>query len=437
MRIRIATWWDALRSSYWFVPSLMVAGAFTLAIGAIWVDRNYTIVQAPLLGWLEASAGAVGVRDLLNAVAGGMITIAGVTFSITIVALSLASQQFGPRLLYNFMRDRGNQFTLGTFVSTFIYALILLRATDDEHFVPSLSATIAVLLTIVAIGVLVYFFHHVSASLQADNVVAAVALDLDATINRICDSGSRMSAGAGCEVGPADVPMERDVKEVTGHKGGYIQAVDEQTLMELAIRHDLVIRVRKRAGHFASKHEVIAEFWPPRDIGKKDFAALADAFMYGTQRTHVQDLEFGMDQLVEVAVRSLSPGINDPFTARMCIDRIGEALAKLARSGTPLPGRRDDNGRVRIITHPPDFRGIVDAAFDQLRQNVWPHVAVAIRMLEAIERAGRFTQSPAQRDALRRQAQMLMRAGHDNVPEPEDRRDMQHRYEEALRTLEA
>ncbi len=205
MRARLATLWNALMSSYWFVPALMVTGSILLALVSIWADYTFPMGQVPLIGRFgDSRPGAAGVRDLLNAVAGGMITIAGVTFSITIVALSLASQQFGPRLLYNFMRDRGNQLTLGTFIATFTYAVILLRITDDQGFVPSLSVTLAIAMMLAAVAVLIYFFHHVSASIQADKVISSVVGDLNDTIDRVCGASDRHCAGIRCATAVQD-----------------------------------------------------------------------------------------------------------------------------------------------------------------------------------------------------------------------------------------
>ncbi len=439
MHIRIATWWDAVRSSYWFVPSLMVTGSIALAAGAVWVDRNYDLASVPLIGYFGSdNSGAAGVRDLLNAVAGGMISLAGVTFSITIVALSLASQQFGPRLLYNFMRDRGNQITLGTFIATFVYAIFLLRAADSTEFIPSLSVTIAIVLMLAAVAVLIYFFHHVSASLQADNVVAAVAEDLNDTIDRICDVDAPRSTDAGrAALQSDDAGAPEETIHIRSDRAGYIQSIDEPSLVDWAKTHDVTIRLHKRAGHFAVHDEVLAEYWPPRTLDEKAAAYPLKCFTFGNRRTHVQDLEFGMEQLVEIAVRSLSPSINDPFTARLCVDRIGEALAHLAQRGTPQPCWRDELNRLRLITNPTDFPGMVDVAFNQVRQNVLPHVSIIIRMLESIELTARFCSSAETRDPLLAQTKLIMQLAEREIKEPHDLAAVRDRFEEAQRQLQS
>lgn len=434
MRVRLTTLWDSVRSSYWFVPSLMVTGSIALAVGAIWADRVYDLKA--VIHFVDTSSGVEGVRTLLNAVAGGMIALAGVTFSITIVALSLASQQFGPRMLYNFMRDRGNQITLGTFIATFVYAIFLLRAADSATFVPAMSVTVAVVLMLAAVAVLIYFFHHVAASLQSDNVVAEVVSDFYKTIGRTCAGRGRQQAGCmGVPPELAEMIPSDQAGRITSDRSGYIQSVDEPTLVEWACDHDLMVRLHKRAGHFAVDGEVIAEYWPGQALDDKAVGKVLKCFTFGRRRTSVQDLEFGMEQLVEIAVRSLSQSINDPFTARLCVDRIGQALCEFASSGTPSPAWRDEQDRLRLITHPPDFRGIVDLSFDQIRQNVLPHVSVIIRMLEAIERTARFCSTDAARQPLLRQARLIMQLAERNIEEPDDLGSVRERFLAAQRQL--
>lgn len=439
MWVRLAAIWESLRTSYWFIPSIMSAAAVVLAVAAIWLDHTWKVKGPWLENWVIAS-GPDGVRSLLNAVAASMITIAGVTFSITIVALSLASQQFGPRMLYNFMRDRGNQVVLGTFVATFLYSMILLRSVDgggDSGFVPDVAVGIGMLLTLASLGVLIYFIHHISASIQADNVVAAVMDDLNITLDRICGVDAMKEDDSGeCDTEERPPPpLEGQCRPILSRHTGYVEAIAEEDLVRLAERLDVVIKLRKRAGHFMMRGQVLAEIAPPDKLDDESLATIRHAFLYGTKRTHVQDIEFGMDQLVEIALRALSPAINDPFTARMCVDHLGQAIARLARQGTQTAVLRDASGKVRVITDPPTFEGIVDTAFDQIRQNMWPHVAVAIRILEVIAAVAPFCRSDMHRGPLRKQADMVMRAAEREVQEPHDLEDIRTRYEAAVNGL--
>ena len=182
-RLRAA--WETIRTTYWAVPSVMALTALALSVGMIQLDRTLTPKLLGTLSWVY-TGGPEGARAVLSTIAGSMITVAGVTFSITIVALTLASQQFGPRLLRSFLRDLGNQIVLGTFVSTFVYCLLVLRTVrgnDDAQFVPHLAVTLGVVLAMLSLGVLIFFIHHVSTSIQASQIIASVAADLEASID--------------------------------------------------------------------------------------------------------------------------------------------------------------------------------------------------------------------------------------------------------------
>lgn len=174
---RLANLWESLRTSYWFVPTLMTAGGVALSFASVHLDERVNYKWVRTVGWIWAG-GAEGARQVLSTIAGSMITVAGVAFSITIVALTLASNQFGPRLLRNFVRDAGNQIVLGTFIATFVYCLLVLRTVrgeDDTEFVPYVSVTLGVAFALTSLGVLIYFIHHVAISIQAENLIASVA----------------------------------------------------------------------------------------------------------------------------------------------------------------------------------------------------------------------------------------------------------------------
>jgi len=181
-----------LRESLWFVPSLLTALAIGLALGCLEIDSALDGFDPGARAWLYAG-GAEGARGVLSAIASSMITVAGVVFSVTIVALTLASQQYGPRLLRGFLRDRGNQFVIGNFVAVFVYCLLVLRAVHarngDTQFVPNLSVSVAVALATLSAAVLIYFIHHSAVSLQPSNILASLSHELSGAIDRLFDSG--------------------------------------------------------------------------------------------------------------------------------------------------------------------------------------------------------------------------------------------------------
>jgi uncharacterized membrane protein len=427
--------WDALSASYWFVPMLMLAGAYGLATGTLMLDRSE--LGDGVLPWVYGG-GPDGARTLLSTVASSVITVAGVVFSITIAALTQASSQFGPRLLRNFMRDRGNQLVLGTFVATFMYCLLVLRTVrgqDDHEFVPNVAVTVGVGMAVASLCVLIYFIHHVSFSLQAPHVIARVAAELREVLDRVCPRAGRdtPSRGSAPEYAPPPGWGEAPAALVAP-RAGYIQAIDLDTLVTIAHERDVVLRILRRPGHFVTRGEPLARVSPIGIIDRACTAALLDAFIFGTSRTPEQDVEFAIDQLVEIAVRSLSAGINDPTTAMTCVDWLAVSLVLIAEAELPPSHRFHAKGELRVIADVPTFRGIVEAAFDQIRQYGRSSVPVTIRLLEAVGRVATANPKPEQRIVLREQADMIVRQSA-SFPEERDRKVVAERHQEACRAL--
>jgi uncharacterized membrane protein len=435
---RIRYLWEQLRSTYWFIPLAMVAFAVVLSIASVLLDRAIREQGAQSLEWLY-SGGPAEANALLSTIAASMINVAGVTFSITIVTLSLASSQFGSRLLRSFMRDTGNQVVLGTFIATFLYALIVLQTISEVEgrvFVPRISVIIGMLLAVAGLAVLIYFIHHVSASIQAENVIAAVGRDLDAAIDRLFPEQTAIAPQAPGAEGDESFTggSEHPGHPVPATQTGYLQAIDRDGLMNVATERDLLVRVTYRPGDFIVEQSDLVVIWPPQKVDEALVKRVNDAFILGARRLRLQDVEFAINQLVEIAVRALSPGINDPFTAINCIDRLGASLAHLAERGIPAARHYGRDGHLRLITDVVTFPGIVDAAFNQIRQHASSSVAVTIRLLEAIAIVAAHTRTQEQRAALRHQAEMIWRSSNEALPEDRDREDVKERYDLVLRT---
>lgn len=440
MKALLLKYWDRLRSSFWFVPAAMACLAAALALSAVAIDEAVADDWLQRLGW-SYSGGAEGASLLLSTVAGSMIAIAGTVFSMTLVALSLASSQLGPRLLRNFMRDTANQVVLGTFVATFVYCLLVLRTirrADEVAFVPHLSVSIGVLLAMISIGVLIYFIHHVSVSIQADVVVARVSRELEDGVDRLFP-GRLGKPGSEISNAPdkAELPaaFERDARPAGALEDGYLQLIDAEALMALASEEDLLLRLECRPGHYIVQGQALVMVWPGERVTEALVDQLNDAFVLGNQRTAIQDVEFSFHQLVEIAVRALSPGINDPFTAIACVDRLGSALCRVARRDMPSPFRFDDLGQLRLVAPAATFAGIVDTAFNQIRQNARSNPAVAIRMLDSITQIAGHVQGPQDAACLQHHADMIVRGAREAVPEAGDRLAVEARYMAATHAL--
>jgi len=446
MKARLSTFLDRIRSSYWFFPAIMSLMAVGLSTLMLSLDRRYAD-RIPADAWWLYGGGDEGARVVLSAIVTSMISVTSVVFSITIVALTLAAGQFGSRVLRNFMRDRGNQVTLGTFIATFVYALLVLRTVrgvEDAEFVPPLAMSMGILLVFLSVAVLIYFIHHVASSIQADSVVRSIALETEDAIERLfpgaigeeSPTDGRPEGGA---PGFTSLPtrFDADAGVVRAPRGDQLQIIDQEGLMELAVEHDLVVRLRARPGDFVVRDGVIAQVWKDGDLEAELLDEVRDVFVLGRSRSLQQDAEFGILQLVEVAVRALSTGINDPFTAMNCVDRISSLLCQLAGRAFPGAERFDDEGNLRVVADTSSFGGFVDSGFNQIRQNARGSVAVLVRMFEALESIGAQARTREQRRVLEQHAALVLQAGLAADPPGPDRLDLERAHASALGVIHA
>ncbi|MEO8520443.1 MAG: DUF2254 domain-containing protein [Acidobacteriota bacterium] len=438
---RLRALWESMRATYWVVPSAMAFGAILLSVAMIQLDQAAAATLLDRWSWVY-TGGPEGARAVLSTIAASMITVAGVTFSITIVALTLASQQFGPRLLRNFLKDFGNQVVLGSFISTFLYCLLVLRTVrgnDDSHFTPHLAVTVGVGLAILSLGVLIFFIHHVATSIQASHVIANVADELEAAIERIFpDDIGEGPAGGGDS--PAAAPPEPGAdrgapRTVAATTTGYVQALDSARVLALAREHDLTIRIDAQPGAFVRLGTPLATLWPAPQPPEARDGPVLEAFIIGADRTGSQDAGFFVNQLVELAVRALSPGINDPGTARTCVDRLEQALCHLAGRGIPSPYRYDEEGVLRVVAPPVTFVSLLDLAFEEIGRYGSSSVSVMGRLLEAVRDLAACTHREEDRQALIRHADVLADRARRACPHEPDRSQIDGLHRAALQAL--
>lgn len=443
MKTRFQNLWESLRSSYWFIPSLMLIGAAGLSVVMQNLDSRFQgdVVEA-FPGAFQG--GPDGARSMLATIAGSMITAAAVTFSITIAALATASSQFGPRLLRIFMQDTGSQVVLGTFLGTFIYCILALRlvpANGTELEVPHLSISVALALALASIGVLIYFVHHTASMLQVSHVAARVGEELVKAINNLFPEDLGW--------GPSDESKEDTIRlsdasagalpdanqhEVRAERVGYVQAVDDERLMELAVRQDVTIRIALRPGAFIVPDGLLAVVWPAERATEELQAKLQEVFLVGGRRTPFQDIELYFDELIEIALRALSPGINDPYTALTCIDWLTAALATMARRRLPSRYRHDDDGVLRIIADAPELDRMIDRSFDRIRRAGSDHPPILHKLLVSMQILGPFVDD-VDRAALRRQAIAIDVIARDSGFVEHERTGLVNEYRKALQIL--
>lgn len=495
----------SLRATYWFIPSVMAVGAILLSIITLAMDAWLGSVWITHDAWAYTNK-PEGARAVLSTVAGSMITVAGVTFSMTIAAVSYAASSIGPRLMSNFMRDRGNQVTLGVFISTFIYCLLILRTVrsgnaDDADveiaaFVPQISLMVTLVLTLASVGVLIYFIHHVPESINVSNITARVGREFvsmadDLFPTHFGSPGRDAGPPAGNEAEELPEGFNEKAAPVRANRSGYLREIDENGLMKLAREEDLILRIDRRPGDFISAGQVLARVWPPdrldgggdppavhapnadetdaggqlhddADRDASDISLMTDVvegltgwvgthddiasscrtlFATGNERSHHQNLLFLIDELVEIAARAVSPGINDPFTAMTAIDWLQTGLLTLGRRADLSPFRYDDSadaadaagaGPLRIVARPVTFGTALACCFDQLTPYAAADRNAALRLMGMARELVESLDDPARRASVVHHARNLQEATDQTLPLANDRATLARAYAEVV-----
>jgi len=408
---RVTAFWGRLNSSFWFVPTVMAVAAVALSYLLIEVDALRGVDQTD-----DPSAiftfGPEGARAILSVIASSMITVASLIFSITMLSLQLASSQFGPRVIGNFMRDRSNQIVLGTFIATFLYCLFVLRSVrgiEGSSFVPHLAVAFGVLLAAASVAVLIYFIHHIATSIRVETLLANLAEDGCAAVDRLFPE--RLGHAPGGETDMQRLPghFDRSSRQIAADSGGYVQNVGTEVLMRLATEHDLVLRIDAPPGQFVTKGACVISAYPRDLVSDETCEDLRGAVVIGRNRTSRQDLEFAIRRIVELAQRALSPGINDPTTALYCIDRLGEVIGRLASRDIPSPMRSDTHGQLRVVTDVVRLEDIVCRAFAAIARYGITDADVVARLVQTL--AGLETSLPfAARGAIAAFREQVLKA---------------------------
>jgi len=438
-------YWKRLTATLWFIPTLLAFCGGLLGLAVVAVDYYAgNLGFAPHFLDVQPS----GARDMLAVVAGSMITVAGTVFSITIVALTLASTQFSPRILRNFMRDTGNQVVLGAFVGIFAYCIVVLRTIrengvdESANFVPSIAVALGVLFGLSGIGFLIYFIHHVATTIQATSIISAIAAETVAEIEE--NYAFTYDKRQFDKQILSEIPVKKWIK-IPSNETDYIQNADTDALFEIAKRLDLVVQMRRRVGEFtikglpllqiSAKHENFA----PDDNLIKEFN---DAYDIGNFRTVEGDVAFGLRQIVDISLKALSPAINDSTTALSCIDYLTAILISMAKrpSRPPLFFCKDE---LRLIVNQQRFEDYFDLAFNQIRQNAAGNVAVILRLLNSMEVLGKGNQTFNVQDErlerhelLETQTRLLYELAKKTIKADADLQTVARHYKHVSETLE-
>lgn len=423
---------DGLRTNLWLVPAVMFLVGAALAYLMLRLSTFDTLFGVDVKGRFGGGDGE-DARNLLSTLLTAVISLAGIVFSVTVVALSLAANAYGPRLIRTFRADRSTQFALGTFALTIVYLLLVLQAVRGEagaDDVQTLAVSFGSVLAFVCVIALIAFLQGVSSLIVADEVVRRVRREFDDIITRLPVIDKSAPPSEDCV--PDD--FEASASPLALPSEGYVQSIDFNGIMAWAKTRGAVVRLDVRPGDFVVDGDRKVHVQPaPADatVARRE---LGRFIVSGPGRTPDQDFEFALRHLVEVALRALSPGINDPFTAIAVIDRLRGGITRLAGRQMPMGMLRDDDGSLRLIRRVNDFRGIVDAAFNQIRQSAVDKPAVLIHMLETFEALAEHLRTDQQRDVLRHHAE-LVRSAHGRAGNGSDDDDLARAYCQTVAAL--
>ncbi len=411
----------------WRVPLSLTIGAVVLFGITMVPDTldSFGVIHLPV--WLTMG-GIDDARAILSAMMGCVSTVLALIFSVALLVLSMVATLFGPRLLYRFLQDWITQVTLGLFLSTFVYlCLVFLVTHQDSHtsFIPQVSLITAWCLVIISFGFLVYYCHRIATSIQNPDMVARIVDDLRRSVEvRVASRGPDLAE---------DVIAKQlaEAEPVMAVESGYVQEIDHPALIEAAAREKAVIHVKFRPGQFVLGGEAFAFVWPASARGALE-GAVRDYVMLGRHRTLRQDSEFAIAQIVEIAIRALSPAVNDTFTGVACVDWIGDALAVLADAPRPEHHWPCPKGDVRLRVRPLELDRLIKIGFDQIRQSSTDNPAVMVRMLDMVRRLGPRMSTEAEKRALRDQANAIKEGAANATLVQMDRDDIERAWKSAV-----
>jgi uncharacterized membrane protein len=408
--------------SFWFAPALMALAAVLLAWTMYWVDSRIPN-EALQNSRFVLSGTVVELRSALLNMAGTVLATAGVVFTLLTLPLSTVAAQYGSRLLRLFLGDRTTQSVLGMFVGTFVYCVagaLSIPSAEVQPQGPQLTATVGLYLMLATFASLIVLVQHISTMLQAPNIAAAAGAELlDAVSAEMPDEVTSGDDGRGelqqrpdLQGSPAAPTVKNSAVETEGYpvrarRAGYIQYIDPDILYAVAREKNLVVRLLRKPGHFVRRGGMVALVWPASQIDEPLEREIRHAFQIGNVRTPTQDIRYAVNQLTEMAVRAMSPAINDPFTAMTCLDYIGEGLALFIRQGERTTRAFDMDDRLDFALEPVSLDELLSAAFDMLRHASCDNASVLLHMLETIDVIGQETKAPEARRQLLRHVSLI------------------------------
>ncbi|HBV21437.1 MAG TPA: hypothetical protein DEF07_06925 [Nitrosomonas sp.] len=434
----IRLFWEKLLTTIWFVPVLISTGLVIFAIGLLSLDQQFDVHNWSWTSTLQI--GTVGIRQVLSVTTSAIISLTGVVFSISVVALTLAANQFGSKILYNFLRDNKNKVVLGLLIGSFLYGLALLSVidthTDSSQQIPFISVIGSLVLTVSAVIGLIYFIHNISTTIQADQIISLIGEELNQAIEKtlldLDDRHTIQSAKQKWDIATHAMP----VKTIYAATSGYVEFIDLAKLNKIAEKENQHIELLLRPGDFIIENAPIIRIYDDEDISETYPNIVRLCISLGRKRTPFNDIEFAIMQLLQIALRALSPGINDSLTAISCIDWLSSSLGRMANKRFPYDYLEDQNGIIRIKKHEFGFADAADTMFHPLRQNARGNEMVMIHLLETISRILQVNKNPQYSQALFHHAELILEASKESFQSTSDKNELIKRFDKCQKIFE-
>ena len=433
--VQLTKVWDDLRSSLWFRPAIWVIVLGSLAVALTLADERLA-ESGSLFDWpWFLVGGAEGARTMLGAIASAMLTVTSLTFSIVIVAVVQTANAYSPSVLRQYLSDTANQHVLGIMIGTFLFSLLVLRgvrSTDDQEFVPTLAINTAVLLSLLSVGAFIYFINHASHSIKVDNIIQMVR---SRTEDLMANMFPMTLGRPWPEETSPDLPSAL-AATIHAHESGRLQFYELEELMAAAAGANAIVRLERGVGDYVLQGTPLFTVWPAGALDEALARALRQATVLGRERSMVQDVLFGLQQLSDIALRALSPGINNPSTAVNSINALAALLIHFLQYTPISPYRCDEAGKLRIIAPTLTFAQMLDHAYGQISRYGAGDTATMLRLLEICGELGYVTGDPGEREALWQWVQALIFLAGDHVELPDDRQKINERLERVAATLQ-
>ena len=412
------------RTSLIFTPLLFAIGGLLLSFATVFADQagfgRSLVKLLPGTGGIDEE----GARTVLSTIAAGMFTVTSIVISLTFIALTMMSSQLGPRLLAFFMRDRTTKVSLGIFIATIIYALVSMAsvgAKGDATFAPHLSFVIAIFLAIISLGTMIYFVDHIAQSIQADALVARLAAACDDAIDSAIRDEESGEPPTEAEIKALDDRFDETCLKWEAQGTGYLSSVDYPALLKTAAKHDAIIKLFFQVNTFVFDEQVLALFRCPSDQADEMREALDASIALSDRRTPAQQINFEISALSEVALRALSPGINDPYTASACVDYLGNTLSRIAKAAPKVRTLKDEGGTMRLLRTADDLPFFLDQCIAPIIEAGADSPIALTSLIRSLNRIKQVAHAPHDLDAVAKQQAALRELIKGNVKHPSER----------------